>query len=593
MRRLENMVFKTGLLAGVLCAGLIFGLGWTGFVLNPLSLGRARTDRAVEHAVGRLETEFEQVERTGAALDALRRSCGGSTMDPDRIAAIHPFLDPSGLLADVILWQDGEGTVFATPSGRDWDMVKHPAHAPDQAIFRAKDGRWSKGIPSTFEKGFTPEERPWFQAAEAASQPVWTPSYRFTPTESGYTYVRPLREKGRLVNIIALDVTLAHLERRVKELLPPAEFQVILRDRGGLALTTAAGPATPRQGPFRYRRTAALRPGAPSLVLDVVTMPGTLVPGQGTRIAIVILAALASFAAVMAYAIYLDRRIVRPIRRMLRPVSAPASPSDTASSDIWEFRQLQDSIRRLGQTESDRQQILNQLEHAQRVATVGVMAPGVIHDLNNHLSVILAQLNLCLEETGASEKVHSRIGKAERATMRCAHAMRGLLEFSRPGSGRALPFGLNELVMGTAALLEPVLGETITVETNLEEDLPLLHGEPVKLQQVVVNLALNAKDAMRGCGHLALRTWSRDGEVFLEVRDTGSGMTEEVKRKLFDPFFTTKADGKGTGLGLTMVYRIVTAHGGSVRVDSEPGSGTCFVIQFPVATALELEAAAT
>jgi signal transduction histidine kinase len=142
-------------------------------------------------------------------------------------------------------------------------------------------------------------------------------------------------------------------------------------------------------------------------------------------------------------------------------------------------------------------------------------------------------------------------------------------------------------VLTTAALLEPVLGESIQVDIHLADGLPPVEGEPVKLQQVLVNLALNAKDAMRGVGTLGIRTGLHAGDLLLEVRDTGCGMTEDVKRKLFDPFYTTKPAGKGTGLGLTMVHRIVTAHGGSVKVESEPGKGTTFLLRFPPHICLE------
>ena len=294
----------------------------------------------------------------------------------------------------------------------------------------------------------------------------------------------------------------------------------------------------------------------------------------------VVLSSSLAFAAVMGYVHFLHRNLVRPIMSILGPELHRSAPSE-----IWEFRQLEEAIRRLGQTESDRQQILQQLEHAQRVETMGNMAPGVIHDLNNHLTVILAQLTLCMEEVAGSASLEHRLGKAERATWRCAQAMRGLLEFSRPGQASPVEVQLNDLVRSTVSLLEPVLGETIRVETELAADLPLLQGEPVKLQQVLVNLALNGRDAMRGAGGLIFRTWVDQEGVCLEVQDSGCGMNEEILRLVFDPFYTTKEPGKGTGLGLTMVQRIVSAHGGTIDVASEPEVGTRFVIHLPVAEA--------
>lgn len=602
MRHLDALVFKNGLLAAGVCAVLIFGLGWTGWVLNPLGLARARAERTVDYAAARLDAEFAQAEGTARGLDALWRNDADAGRNPDRLAAIQPFLDHSGLPLNLILYRAGSDSLFILNASRDLSRIIIPPGQNRSMLLVGRDGKWVPVDPGDGLRGYNVETRPWYRTAEASAGPVWTAPYRFTALGSGYTYVIPERKAGRLEGVVAVDLTLHQLERRVRELLPPSEFKVLLTggegqvlvpsepSEGGAAAREARllGHASPEDlkalgasGPFRFHRRVPVRPSGPAVFLEAATAPDTLLPNLRLRIAVVTLAAALTFAAVMRYAFYLDANLVRPIRKLLQKQPEGAAKGDTSSSEIWEFRQLEESIRRLGQTESDRQQILNQLEHAQRVATMGTMAPGVIHDLNNHLSVILAQLELCLEETEVSQKVHKRISKAENATMRCSEAMRGLLEFSRPGPSRPVECDLNDLVHSAVSLLEPVLGETIKVETDLDDDLPPIQGEPVKLQQALVNLALNAKDAMRGCGVLGFST-RRDGQdLVLEVRDNGSGMTEEVKRKLFDPFFTTKAPGKGTGLGLTMVHRIVSAHGGAVRVESEPGKGTRFILLLP------------
>jgi len=125
------------------------------------------------------------------------------------------------------------------------------------------------------------------------------------------------------------------------------------------------------------------------------------------------------------------------------------------------------------------------------------------------------------------------------------------------------------------------LGRTIRIEAELSRDIPPLFGEPVKLQQVLVNLGLNARDAMPEGGLLLFRTYQANGKVCLEVKDTGCGMGEDVKRRVFEPFFSTKAPDRGTGLGLSMVANIVAAHAGQIQVESEPGEGTLFRIEFP------------
>jgi signal transduction histidine kinase len=604
MRHLDVLVYRNGLLAALLCAGFIFGLGWTGWVLNPLGLARARAERSVDDAAARLEAEFAQAEGTAGGLDALWKSGPGGDLGPSRLSAIQPFLDHSTLPLNLILYRADRDSLLILNSARNSERIIVPGPKGTSSLLRGPQGQWIPVNPDPMNE-FRTQDRPWFHLAKATQEPAWTSAYRFTSRSSGFTFIIPERTKGRLAGVVGVDLTLEQLERRVRETLPPSEFKVLLTDRAGRVLVPPEpGPQTAEaregrllgspdpetlhalcaKGPFRFQRRVTLRTAGPTMTLSAAATPETLLPHLRLRIAMVALAALVTFAAIMYYAYNLNRNLVRPIRRLLQKQSEGTPKPDTSSSEIWEFRQLEDSIRRLGQTESDRQQILNQLEHAQRVATMGIMAPGVIHDLNNHLSVILAQLELCLEEPGIPPRVHTRITKAETATMRCSEAMRGLLEFSRPGPPRPVACDLNDLVVSAVSLLEPVLGENIRVDKDLAKDLPQLEAEPIKLQQVIVNLALNAKDAMRGVGALTFRTGLEGQDIALEIQDTGSGMTEEVKRKLFEPFFTTKPQGKGTGLGLTMVNRIVSAHGGTVRVESEPGQGTRFIILLPPMT---------
>jgi signal transduction histidine kinase len=594
MQHLDALVFKNGLLAATLCALLIFGLGWTGWVSNPLGLARARAERAMDYAAAHLDAHFSRAEGTARGLDALWHTDSDSARNPMRLAAVQPFLDHSGLPLNLILYRVGSDSLFLLDASREPNRILVPAGQNRAAYQLGRDGRWDPVDQGSPMRSFSVTDRPWYRLAEASPVPAWTEPYRFNPSGFGFTYVVPEREKGRLQGILGVDLALEGLEQPLREILPPSEFKVLLTDGAGRVLVAPdpagdlLGPVTPgiraslgAPGPFRFHRRLTLRAAGPALALEVSASPETLLPHLRMRIALVAMAAALTFAAIMRYTLSLYRNLVRPIRRLLHQQSGGSAKGDTSSSDIWEFRQLEDSIRRLGQTESDRQQILNQLEHAQRVATMGIMAPGVIHDLNNHLSVILAQLELCLEETEVSPRVHRRVAKAEDATMRCSEAMRGLLEYSRPGPARPVDCDLNDLVMSAVSLLEPVLGETIRVETALAEGMLPIQGEPVKLQQAIVNLALNAKDAMRGSGILGFRTRRSGRDLVLEVSDTGSGMTEEVKRKLFEPFFTTKAPGKGTGLGLTMVQRIVSAHGGAVQVESEPGAGTRFILMLP------------
>ena len=210
-----------------------------------------------------------------------------------------------------------------------------------------------------------------------------------------------------------------------------------------------------------------------------------------------------------------------------------------------------------------------------------MLAPGIVHDVNNQLTLVLGQITTCRTLLESHPELQPHLRAAEGATIQCAEVLRALMDYSRPNHGHRERLSLNTAVEGAVTLLRRVLGKSIRIEEDLSRDIPLLFGEPVKLQQVLVNLGLNARDAMPDGGALLFRTFHAQEKVCLEVKDTGCGMSEEVKRRVFEPFFSTKAPEKGTGLGLSMVANIVAAHAGQIQVESEPGVGTQFLIEFP------------
>ena len=180
-------------------------------------------------------------------------------------------------------------------------------------------------------------------------------------------------------------------------------------------------------------------------------------------------------------------------------------------------------------------------------------------------------------------------------TLRCKEIVKDLLEFSRQSNHRRLPCSINQSVRQAIDLLSkqalfqsplflgPIVQPGVRVIRELDPDLPLINADPNRLNQVLVNLIINAVDAMEGKGTLTLRTFQQPGEkkIVLEVSDTGMGIPAENLSKIFEPFFTTKEVGKGTGLGLSTVYGIVQEHGGTIEVESTVGKGTTFTIKFP------------
>ncbi len=231
-----------------------------------------------------------------------------------------------------------------------------------------------------------------------------------------------------------------------------------------------------------------------------------------------------------------------------------------------------------------------QLDHAQRIEAIGRLAGGIAHDFNNLLQAILSQLavlELRLRGTAGAQKPLDEVSQLVR---RGAALARQLLLFARRGTASREPLDLNRVVEGAANLLRRVVRENVVVVTELSSEPLLVLADHGQLDQVLVNLAVNASDAMAEGGRLTLRTAGDASSVRLSVTDTGHGIPEEVRSHLFEPFFTTKGIGKGTGLGLSVVHGIVTSHGGTIEVASSPAQGATFTIVLPLQAAEALPA---
>jgi PAS domain S-box-containing protein len=257
--------------------------------------------------------------------------------------------------------------------------------------------------------------------------------------------------------------------------------------------------------------------------------------------------------------------------------------------DISERKQTAEALR----------QREDELRHAQKMEAVGRLAGGIAHDFNNLLTGILGYADLILENLPPDNRVRNDVEGIRKAGRSAAALTRDLLAFSRKQVLQAVVLDLNEVVRGTEGLLKRLVGAQTQLVLELGEHVKPVKADRSQIEQVLLNLATNAQDAMPDGGLLTITTANIDPEtarqksntpitgpcVMLSVRDTGHGMTSDVRSHIFEPFFTTKEIGKGTGLGLSTVYGIVTQSGGHIWVDSEPGTGSVLTVVLPAVEA--------
>ncbi|WP_353071370.1 GAF domain-containing sensor histidine kinase [Tunturiibacter gelidoferens] len=242
---------------------------------------------------------------------------------------------------------------------------------------------------------------------------------------------------------------------------------------------------------------------------------------------------------------------------------------------------------------TDRIQLEAQLTQAEKLSSIGLLAAGVAHEVNTPLAVISSYTQMLTKHMRDDERLAPVLEKITQQTFRASEIVNGLLNFSRTSGAEFTPLNLNELLRDTVTLLEHQFKTAqIRVETNFDPHLARIHGNQGKLQQVILNLMLNAKDAMFGTTNATLKiaTFNGAGRVVVRIQDSGNGIEKEHLHRIYDPFFTTKTkpqegEHKGTGLGLAVSYGIMQEHAGKIHVESEIGVGTAFQLEFPTSAA--------
>jgi two-component system, NtrC family, sensor kinase len=233
---------------------------------------------------------------------------------------------------------------------------------------------------------------------------------------------------------------------------------------------------------------------------------------------------------------------------------------------------------------TQRVRLEDQMVQTEKLTSLGLLAAGVAHEVNTPLAVISNYAQMLAKQMPADDPRQKTVDRIVKQTFRASEIVNNLLNFSRTGAAESVELNLNTVIDETLTLVQhPFKTAHVTVLRNYAEQLPPVLGSITRLQQVFLNLLMNARDAMPTGGMIEVRTGAHNGSVEVEVSDTGAGIPPENLHRIFDPFFTTKATGRGTGLGLSVSYGIIKEHAGKVDVRSTPGKGTSFRLEFPVA----------
>jgi two-component system NtrC family sensor kinase len=287
----------------------------------------------------------------------------------------------------------------------------------------------------------------------------------------------------------------------------------------------------------------------------------------------------------------LGNNIIERIRILKRGTEAIASgnldyklsPDKVSGFDMLD-EAFNDMAKSLKERNDQLQRMHEHLARTEKLTAMGEMAAGVAHEINNPLGGILLYSSLVLEDLPQESPVRDNIQKIIYQTNRCKEIVQGLLDFSRTPTGEMIPLQVNQVITTSLKLVkDQAMFHGIEIETNFEENLPEIMGDRSRLEEVFLNLFINAADAMNGKGKLMIKSeMGQNNCIKISISDTGKGVDKALLAHIFEPFFTTKEPGRGTGLGLSIVYGIIKRHKGTIDAESEKDKGTTFIITLPV-----------
>ncbi len=500
---------------------------------------------------------------------------------------------------------EGELAILAAQGASgswDWDIVADRLHVDRHfaELYGLDPGLPRNGLdPRLFFSRIHPEDRARMKIAVAGmvgGVETFSKEFRVLRADEsvrwmhgrGQTHLdeddHPVRFTGLLVDVTERR----HAEERLR-IAQTAGGIGTFEHRDGFA-TVAVSP--------QFCRVMGLHPAN---VLPVTTINGLVLPGQAPLIAEDVSAE--SSAAADLRIRRSDDGAVRWVARRGEIVANDEGRGYRFIGVIYDvtaakgaearLRELNETLEtRIETALAERARVEHALRQAQKMEAVGQLTGGIAHDFNNLLTIIIGNLETATRrlDAGVDPRVQRALQHATKGAERAATLTQRLLAFSRqqPLDPRATDIG--RLLSGMSDLLTRAISETIAVNIHAAPDLPLIDVDPHQLENAILNLAVNARDAMPDGGSLSVeaRLADRPGEIVIAVVDSGSGMTLDTIAKAFDPFFTTKEVGKGTGLGLSMVHGFVTQSGGRIEIDSIPGTGTTIQLFFPASSGAEI-----
>jgi two-component system NtrC family sensor kinase len=296
--------------------------------------------------------------------------------------------------------------------------------------------------------------------------------------------------------------------------------------------------------------------------------------------------------------VIVSRKFTAPLESLSAAVRKVATGDFDVNVDIQsrdEIGQLSTSFNDMANELKERERSLKTaqlaLVQSEKMAAVGTLSAGLAHEVKNPLSAVLGYAQLSKRKLSQPDVIKKHLETIENETRRCNEIISNLMQFSRQEKGEFTDVSINEVVEKSVGIVDHQLGlNNVHVNMELASDIPEIIGNPNQLQQVLMNLAINAQHAMApDGGTVDIVTYCNDDKVYISVSDTGPGISEEVAKKVFEPFYTTKAAGEGTGLGLSVTYGIIQDHNGDIRVERADSGGARFVIELPLHITRELD----